>query len=428
MNKPNLLTYNAQFFIDKEKGKPTAKVRYRVKWGENIVAFGLGYRVEVDKWIPEAQRCKINTTHGENKIPASKINKKIEWYQSILEKVFEDFYRKNISPTKEELRYGFNFRIGRIVEEKSEKKVEKNFIQDIFVQFIKEEKIVRQWTTNTIIKMENVQEKLLNFNPKLEIENFGESNLLGYQLNLQNQGFQNSTVIKNFSYLKWFLRWADKKGYEVDPYYKFFRPRLKTTTGKIIFLSRDELKAIYNCKIPKSKEHLGKARDVFLFLCFTGLRYSDVANLKKSDIKENHIEVTTVKTSDSLIIELNDLSKKILEKYKDYDNQSFNALPVISNQKMNDQLKELAKLAEIDDPIRRTYFKGNKRIDEVLPKWALLTTHAGRRTFICNALALGIQPQVIMKWTGHSDYKSMKPYIDIMDEAKSTAMQKFNFM
>ena len=89
-------------------------------------------------------------------------------------------------------------------------------------------------------------------------------------------------------------------------------------------------------------------------------------------------------------------------------------------------LKELGELAEINEPVRETYYKGNERIDEVTPKYALLTTHAGRRTFICNALALGIPAQVVMKWTGHSDYKAMKPYIDIADDIKANAMNKFN--
>ena len=89
-------------------------------------------------------------------------------------------------------------------------------------------------------------------------------------------------------------------------------------------------------------------------------------------------------------------------------------------------VKELAELAGINEPIRQTYYKGNERIDEVTPKYALLGTHAGHRTFICNALALGIPPQVVMKWTGHSDYKAMKPYIDIADDIKANAMSKFN--
>jgi integrase len=151
-----------------------------------------------------------------------------------------------------------------------------------------------------------------------------------------------------------------------------------------------------------------------------------VYNLKRSDVKDNHIEVTTVKTADNLVIELNNHSKAILAKYKDVMFEYDKVLPVISNQKMNDYLKELGELAEINEQIRETYYKGNQRIDEVTPKYALLGTHAGRRTFICNALSLGIPPQVVMKWTGHSDYKAMKPYIDIADDIKANAMDKFN--
>ena len=183
---------------------------------------------------------------------------------------------------------------------------------------------------------------------------------------------------------------------------------------------------LYNFDVPESKSYLDRVRDVFLFCCFTSLRYSDVYNLKSSDVKETHIEVTTVKTGDDLIIELNKYSKSILEKYKEVHFSNDKVLPVISNQKMNDYLKELGELAGIDDPIRETYYKGNKRIDEVYPKYALLSTHAGRRTFICNALSLGIPAQVVMKWTGHSDYKAMKPYIDIADDIKASAMNKFN--
>ena len=197
---------------------------------------------------------------------------------------------------------------------------------------------------------------------------------------------------------------------------------------KIIFLTPSEFKQFREFEIPKENSYLEKVRDVFLFQCFTGLRYSDVENLKRSDVKDKFIEITTVKTNDSLTIELNEHSKKILDKYKDYQDKKERALPVITNQRMNDYLKELAQLAGIDEPIRETYHIGSKRFDEVIPKYALLSTHAGRRTFICNALSLGIPPQVVMKWTGHSDYKTMKPYIDVADETKANAMAKFNLL
>ena len=78
--------------------------------------------------------------------------------------------------------------------------------------------------------------------------------------------------------------------------------------------------------------------------------------------------------------------------------------------------------------IRITTYKGNERIDEIAEKWELIGTHTGRRTFIIHALSRGIPPSVVMKWTGHSDYKSMKPYIDIVDEIKASEMTKMNFM
>ena len=51
-----------------------------------------------------------------------------------------------------------------------------------------------------------------------------------------------------------------------------------------------------------------------------------------------------------------------------------------------------------------------------------ISTHCGRKTFICFMLSIGIAPQVVMKFTGHADYKSMKPYIDIAEKAKTDAM------
>ena len=101
-------------------------------------------------------------------------------------------------------------------------------------------------------------------------------------------------------------------------------------------------------------------------------------------------------------------------------------MPVISKVKMNARLKILGQVCGIDEPIRIVYFQGNERIEQVMPKWALLTTHCGRRTFVVTALQLGIPSEVIMKWTGHADMKAMKPYMAIVDELKERAMSRFN--
>ena len=416
--------YHCQFLLDKEKNKPDARIRYRIKWQGNIIAFNIGYRVDIDKWSEESQRCKANTTHGKKKVPANIINRKLQQFEQACEDTIKYFEVQNVVPTKEQFQATFNAYLGR------EKKVvlEKNFFQ-YYDDFMEEEGTFNQWTEATKTKLKVIKNHLFNFDPELAFEKLTEEKLVEYLNYLQQElKLKNSTILKHISFVKWFLRWSCRKGYNTNTFFDVFKPKLKNTQKKVIFLTPTEFKQFREYQIPEQKKYLERVRDVFLFQCFTGLRYSDVENLKKSDIRDNFIEVTTVKTSDSLKIELNQYSRAILGKYKDYQDNKGRALPVITNQKMNEYLKELAELAGINEPIRETYYIGNERFDEVTPKYALIGTHAGRRTFICNALSLGIPPQVVMKWTGHSDYKAMKPYIDIADETKANAMSKFDLL
>ena len=416
--------YHCQFLLDKEKNKLDARIRYRIKWQGNIIAFNIGYRVDLGGRRIIKKRCKANTTHGKKKVPANIINRKLQQFEQACEDAIKYFEVQNVIPTKEEFQFVFNSNVGR------EKKVvlEKSFFQ-YYDDFIAEEGTFNQWTAGTKKKLHVIKKHLFNFDPKLTFEKFTEEKLVEYLSYLQGElKFKNATVTKNISFVKWFLRWSYKKGYNTNTFFENFKPKLKNTQKKIIFLTPTEFKHFREYQIPQQKKYLERVRDVFLFQCFTGLRYSDVENLKKNDIKDDFIEVTTLKTSDSLKIELNQYSRAILDKYKDYKDCKGRALPVITNQRMNEYLKELAELAGINELIRETYYIGNERFDEVTPKYALIGTHAGRRTFICNALSLGIPPQVVMKWTGHSDYKAMKPYIDIADETKANAMSKFNLL
>ena len=189
------------------------------------------------------------------------------------------------------------------------------------------------------------------------------------------------------------------------------------------------MKRILNLELKGDKAYLEIVRDIFIFCCFSSLRYSDASALKWNDVKDDHIEVTTIKTADSIQIEINDMMRTIIEKYRAIPDKRNNLVfPFYTNQAMNRDLKKLCKLAEIKEEIRITTSKGNEHIDEIAEKWELIGTHTGRRTFIIHALSRGIPPSVVMKWTGHSDYKSMKPYIDIVDEIKASEMNKMNFM
>ena len=416
----------------KKDGVPIVEnvpIRMRVNFASQRIEFTTGYRIDVAKRDGDKQRVKNGCTN-KLKQSASEINAALLGYYTELQEIFKRFEVAEIMPSPAELKEAFNNRHGQ--NEKTElsstdmSNVPSNFYE-AFDDFVRVCGRQNDWTHSTFEKFAAVKNHLKNFHSELSFDFFDEEGLTEYVQYLREvREMRNSTIGKQLSFLKWFLRWSFKQGMHSNNAYDTFKPKLKDTQKKIIFLTWEELNRLREFKILPTKQALERVRDVFLFQCFTGLRFSDVFNLRRSDIKGDYIEVTTVKTSDSLIIELNDHSRAIFEKYKDVEFENDKALPVITNQKMNDYLKELAELAEINEPVRQTYYKGNERIDEVTPKYALLGTHAGRRTFICNALALGIPPQVVMKWTGHSDYKAMKPYIDIADDIKANAMSKFN--
>ena len=402
-------------------------IRMRVNFASKRIEFTTGYRIDSAKWDADKQRVK-NGCSNKLKQSDSEINASLLEYYTEIQAIFKKFEVEEAMPTPEQIKEAFNALHKPASEEpKTKEKVLPCDFFQVFDDFVEDCGRQNDWTDSTYEKFAAVKNHLTNFREGLTFEFFDERGLNDYVGYLRDvKEMRNTTIGKQLSFLKWFLRWAFKKGVHQNNAYDNYKPKLKSTQKKIIFLTWDELNRLREFKIPSNKQALERVRDVFLFQCFTGLRYSDVFNLRRSDIKGDHIEVTTVKTSDSLIIELNNHSKAILDKYKDVVFEDDKVLPVITNQKMNDYLKELAELAGIDEPVRQTYYKGNERIDDVTPKYALLGTHAGRRTFICNALALGIPPQVVMKWTGHSDYKAMKPYIDIADDIKANAMSKFN--
>ena len=254
-----------------------------------------------------------------------------------------------------------------------------------------------------------------------------------------------NTVQKHYLNLKWFLGWAVRNGYAKETEIGKVQPKFKIIEKPVIFLTKDELLALYNYQVPangvkvtlhkydgeeyKKEVHdaaaLEKTRDLFCFCAFTSLRYSDMAALKRTDIVGDYIYITTQKTNDRLPINLNKYAKAILEKYKDHKYPGGLALPVITNQRMNEYLKDLCELCGINTPITRVNVRAGKREEETRPKYELMGTHAGRRTFICFALSSGIPPQVVMKWTGHSDYKAMRPYIDIAEKVKAEQMAVF---
>lgn len=409
-----------------EENRP---IRMRICYAGNRVDIRVGYSIDVSKWNAEEGRV-IGGAKNRYKQTSGEINKAITDSENAVESIFTRFevVEKRV-PTPEELKDAYYIAMGRkepIPEEPEEKPLSFFMVFDEFTYTMGRQ---NDWTPATHTKFSTIKSYFMKYAPEVTFSDINEEWLQGFVASLHKADLRNTTISKYMSFVRWFLRWAYNKGYNPTRVHETFKPKFKGVGGNIkevIYLEWEELIKLYSFRFPENKPSLSTVRDVFCFCCFTGLRYSDVAKLQKNDVKKNAIRIVSKKDVDGLIIELNKYSRAILDKYKDIELPKGLALPVISNVKTNEHLKTMGKLAGIDEPQRIVYFKGNKRFEEVLPKYALLTTHCGRRTFIVNGLRLGVPSEVIMKWTGHSDYKAMKPYIKIVDKLKVAEMDKFN--
>lgn len=302
--------------------------------------------------------------------------------------------------------------------------------------FIKDQGNYNSWAKATYKKFWTTRNYIVAYmrahNSRLSLDGFDFDAFQGLKEFVEVEyNLASTSVQKLLKCMRWFLRWAFRKGYYHGNAHETYKPRLVGLTAReVIFLTWEELMQFWHFEFRPEAGYLRRVRDVFCFCCFTGLRYSDVAALKVADVHAEddapHIETLTQKTNDRLRIELNKYSLTILLRYIDGKTPRDPALPVPSNQRMNSYLHQAAREAGLDAPTRTVIFRRGKRQEEVLPKWAVLTSHAGRRTFIVTALRLGIPAPVIMEWTGHSDYDAMKPYIKIVDEAKKANMSLFD--
>ncbi|MCD7975995.1 MAG: site-specific integrase [Tannerellaceae bacterium] len=411
---------------DSVDGKNLA-IRMRVSYSGNTpLDFSIGHTTDARYWDPEKE-CVIKGSLNRSGQTSYTINKTIDEYRSYMEEIFAryELLEKRI-PEPDEVKNLFYAMTGRSIAGLSDLK--ENFF-DVFDRFTQEIGEKNQWTSSTYENFAALKNHFLMFDPKITFRTVDNDKMQQYVIYLTNKGFRNTTIAKNLAFVRWFFRWAANKGYYSGTIHHTFKPKLKGVDGnskEIVYLTQQEIRLLQNYKFQSYEAALERVCDVFLFTCFTGLRYSDVAKLKRSDIKDGFIQVVTQKTVDGLIIELNKHSQAILDKYKNVTFPNDKALPVVSNEKMNEHLKRLGQVCGIEEPQRVVYFKGSIRYEEVYPKWALLTTHCGRRTFVVTALQLGIPAEIIIRWTGHSDYKSMKPYVKIVDELKERSMARFN--
>ena len=212
-----------------------------------------------------------------------------------------------------------------------------------------------------------------------------------------------NTTAKFMQFFKRIILIARNNGILIGDPFANYKIRLeKVDRG---YLTEDEIKIILKKKMVS--ERLENVRDLFIFSCFTGLAYIDVANLTQDNIRKSFdgnlwIITKRQKTNTDVNVPLLDIPKMILKKYKG-KLPNGKILPVISNQKLNAYLKEIADVCGI---------KKN------------LTFHLARHTFATTTtLAKGVPVETVSKMLGHTNIETTQIYARITNNKISNDMQ-----
>ena len=232
----------------------------------------------------------------------------------------------------------------------------------------------------------------------------------------------NTTVEKKTSMLQQILRDAQQQGL-LSSASALVEMKIKRSSTDIIFLKQKELITLE--KYSPETDRLAKLKDAFLFGCYTGLRYSDLQQIhqahyhKKTDKGEQYhvLRFVIKKTRNTHEIAVPPKAVSIIEKY--WDKQKFKKLlPVPTNQKFNDYLKELCEDAKINTEIEITAQFGSEVQTEIKKKYAVISCHSARHTYAILSLENGMRPEVLQRNLGHSKLSQTMDYVKILDSVR----------
>ena len=235
---------------------------------------------------------------------------------------------------------------------------------------------------------------------------------------MEVKGHVNNTYSRNLGLFKTFMHWAydRENGYTYNDDFKKFKKKERVVTQQIA-LKKEDLQKLMNHNFEKSKAHLERIRDVFVFSCVTGLRFGELSFVTKNSIDDGYIHLKEEKSSEkeSRTIPLNDLALYILKKYE-YQ------LPLITNQRHNEYIKDVFEDAGYTWEVEKNVTKGKDVIREKMFFYERISTHTARRTFITMLKREGKSDKLISKITGHRDLKTLNQYYQVDDEAKKEAV------
>ncbi len=374
--------------------------QYNSKLSKNEeIQFSTPYTIQKKDWIKGFPKGGNSTKQLRENLTTIKL--KMDGY---INDVIAD---ENRLPTHSELTHQVNLLFG---------KVKKEDFKSLYVDYLatRENKITKATKEQTRIAFEALFEKYPNVQLQDIDKTFTDKLTLHFEtktkINKEGEkykAYSNVTINKFFKNYITFLNWCYERDKTSTNLTKYFT-KLKTTDKEIIALEEDEVSTL---ELAELDSCMDKIRNLFLFSCYTGLRFSDMQLVKADMIDKGILTINQVKTGSTVRIPLLPKAVDILEKY-DYQ------LPTISNQKANDYLKVLFTKLKLKRKVLAT------RFNKMIPLDKMVSFHVSRKTYITLALTAGIPAAIVKQVSGHSSDKIFNKYINFSTETLIKEMAK----
>lgn len=410
----------------------TTPINLVIRWSNQKIVHPTGKTIHPKFWNANNQRAKktyensleFNTQLGNQKSDIENAFNKYqnEYNRTPNAKQFKDYIIHTIDkanePQKEEKTYNFYELIDYKIRLEEQRLINegKNPKRSIINHYSRLSSLLRQF------------EKERSFNVDFEVISIVWYNEFIDFLNKEN--FSTNTKGRIIKDIKTIMNLANEKGITNNQSHKnkLFKKVQEQTFH--VYLNEEEIQALYEFEC--FEERLAKVKDLFVIACRTGLRVSDLKRINKDhifttsfnvnednstiEIKKDFIRITTQKTNKEVDVPLH---SNVIEILKNYE---FN-LPKITDQKFNEYIKEVCQLAGIDNLCTYSQTKGGLKLRIEKPKYELISSHTGRRSWATNHYKQGFPILSIMAITGHSTVKDFKNYVvlDANEHAKTIA-------
>ena len=441
-----------------KKGKINLNYNLKDKSDEQTLVYIIGYldkrfkvstqqNVWVKTWDNKTQRCIISSSFSDRiNRNSRKVNKFLDALDKSIDEHFEKYPPHFDSPNwyynKAE---NFKTIIQSLVEQQieGERKEEQkktitplNFIKD-YVENIHKKvdmRTGRYISDRTIVHHKTVLKRFEAFFDEKHLkDDFSVFDTRFQDMFIDwaytSKNYRYNTIPASFSLLKVWLNEAARQGLIKDDTYKSYRS--KSVEVDNIYLTEDEISRLYSLDIPTlkskgiidAKSSMEETRDLFIIGCWTGLRQSDLNHLEKAlfdvDSEKPTITVVTEKTSEKVKIPMHRYIKELYIKY----NGKFPKMCYKS--RFNEHVKELGRLAEINDEVIFKENRGGKVKTVKYKKYQLIKSHTARRSFATNLYLKGAPTISIMKLTGHTTEANFMKYIKVTREENAELMREF---